>query len=93
VARYSTQYARVENNNKKQNYEKMADSFYTQKIADEVLARMAEGESVRSICRSPGMPSEARSAAGRARIERASLPAIAWPANFNSIIGLTRSWS
>jgi hypothetical protein len=36
----------------------MIDTLYTREIADEVLARMAEGESVRAICRSPGMPSE-----------------------------------
>lgn len=32
---------------------------YTQEIADRICARLAEGESLRAICRTEGMPSEA----------------------------------
>jgi hypothetical protein len=31
-------------------------SVYTQDVADEICLRMAEGESLRAICRTPGMP-------------------------------------
>ena len=31
---------------------------YTREIADTICTRMAEGESLRAICRDPGMPSE-----------------------------------
>lgn len=34
-------------------------SVYTLEIAEEILSRLATGESLRSICRTPGMPTEA----------------------------------
>ena len=34
--------------------------FCTQKLADEICRRLAEGESLRSIARTPGFPSESR---------------------------------
>ena len=36
----------------------MTQTNYTREIADTICARMSEGESLRSICRSPGFPSE-----------------------------------
>jgi hypothetical protein len=36
----------------------MTDSLYTPALADEICRRVSEGESVRAICRDPGMPSE-----------------------------------
>jgi terminase small subunit-like protein len=36
----------------------MTDCLYTPQLADEICRRISEGESVRSICRDPGMPSE-----------------------------------
>jgi hypothetical protein len=37
----------------------MANSIYTQEIADEILVRLAEGESLRAICRDLHMPDKA----------------------------------
>jgi hypothetical protein len=34
-------------------------SRYTQEIADEICRRLADGEGLKEICRTPGMPSEA----------------------------------
>jgi hypothetical protein len=36
----------------------MTQTNYTREVADTICTRMSEGESLRSICRSPGMPSE-----------------------------------
>ena len=36
----------------------MTQTNYTRELADSICARMSEGESLRSICRSPGLPSE-----------------------------------
>jgi len=36
----------------------MNDTLYTREIADEICRRIAEGESLRSICRDAGSPSE-----------------------------------
>ena len=36
----------------------MTQTNYTREVADAICARMSEGESLRSICRSAGMPSE-----------------------------------
>ena len=36
----------------------MTDCLYTRELADEICRRISEGESLRSICRDPGMPSE-----------------------------------
>jgi hypothetical protein len=36
----------------------MTDCLYNRELADEICRRVSEGESVRSICRDPGMPSE-----------------------------------
>ena len=36
----------------------MTQTNYTREIADTVCSRMSEGESLRAICRDPGMPSE-----------------------------------
>ena len=36
----------------------MTLSNYTREIADTICSRMSEGESLRAICRDPGMPSE-----------------------------------
>jgi hypothetical protein len=36
----------------------MADCLYTRQLADEICRRISEGESLRSICRDPGFPSE-----------------------------------
>jgi hypothetical protein len=36
----------------------MTQTNYTREIADTICARMSEGESLRAICRDPGMPSE-----------------------------------
>lgn len=33
-------------------------SIYTEEIADEICRRLAEGESLRSVCRDDGMPAE-----------------------------------
>ena len=35
----------------------MAQEFYTPELADEILMRMANGESLRQICSGPGKPS------------------------------------
>jgi hypothetical protein len=37
----------------------MTQSSYTPEIADLICTRLSEGESLRSICRDPGMPTEA----------------------------------
>jgi len=37
----------------------MPDTRYTPELAAEICRRMAEGESLRAICRDPGMPPEA----------------------------------
>src|ERR1700730_12709917 len=37
----------------------MTQTSYTRELADAICGRMAEGESLRSICRDPGMPTEA----------------------------------
>jgi hypothetical protein len=37
----------------------MPDTRYTPELAAEICRRMAEGESLRGICRDPGMPPEA----------------------------------
>jgi hypothetical protein len=34
------------------------DNLYTSALADTICRRLSEGESLRSICRDPGMPSE-----------------------------------
>ena len=36
----------------------MTDSIYTPALADAICKRISEGESLRAICRDPGMPSE-----------------------------------
>jgi hypothetical protein len=36
----------------------MTQSSYTRKLADLICARLSEGESLRSICKDPGMPTE-----------------------------------
>ena len=36
----------------------MSDCLYTPILADAICKRIAEGESLRSVCRDPGMPSE-----------------------------------
>ena len=36
----------------------MTQTNYTHQIADTICSRMSEGESLRAICRDPGMPSE-----------------------------------
>jgi hypothetical protein len=36
----------------------MTQSIYTGKLADLICTRLSEGESLRSICRDPGMPTE-----------------------------------
>ena len=36
----------------------MTATNYTRELSDTICARMAEGESLRAICRDPGMPSE-----------------------------------
>lgn len=36
----------------------MTQSSYTRKLADLICARLPEGESLRSICKDPGMPTE-----------------------------------
>src|SRR3954470_5518267 len=36
----------------------MTDSMYTSALADTICERLSEGESLRSICRDPGMPTE-----------------------------------
>ena len=36
----------------------MTATNYTRELADAICSRMAEGESLRAICRDPGMPSE-----------------------------------
>jgi hypothetical protein len=36
----------------------MADGFYTPALADAICMRISEGESLRSVCRDPGMPTE-----------------------------------
>jgi hypothetical protein len=36
----------------------MSDTKYTRDLAVEICRRMAEGESLRSVCRDAGMPSE-----------------------------------
>ena len=36
----------------------MTQTNYTSEIADTICSRMSEGESLRAICRDPGMPSE-----------------------------------
>jgi hypothetical protein len=36
----------------------MTQSRYTRKLADLICARLSEGESLRSICKDPGMPTE-----------------------------------
>src|SRR4051795_1213338 len=36
----------------------MTDSVYTSALADTICERLSEGESLRSICRDPGMPTE-----------------------------------
>ena len=36
----------------------MTQTNYTRDIADTICTRMSEGESLRAICRDPGMPSE-----------------------------------
>ena len=38
--------------------EEMTQTNYTREIADTISTRMAEGESLRAICRDPGMPCE-----------------------------------
>ena len=37
---------------------RMTQTNYTRQIADTICTRMSEGESLRAICRDPGMPSE-----------------------------------
>jgi len=37
---------------------KMTQSNYTHEMAETICSRMSEGESLRAICRDPGMPSE-----------------------------------
>ena len=37
---------------------RMTQTNYTSEIADTICSRMSEGESLRAICRDPGMPSE-----------------------------------
>src|SRR5215472_156664 len=37
---------------------RMTQTNYTREIADTICSRMSEGESLRAICRDPGMPSE-----------------------------------
>ena len=36
----------------------MPDNLYTPALADEICRRISEGESLRAICRDPGMPSD-----------------------------------
>jgi len=36
----------------------MTQTNYTREIADTICSRMSESESLRAICRDPGMPSE-----------------------------------
>jgi Bacteriophage Sf6, terminase small subunit-like len=36
----------------------MTQTNYTREIAETICTRMSEGESLRAICRDPGMPSE-----------------------------------
>ena len=36
----------------------MTDGFYTPALADTICTRISEGESLRAICRDPGMPTE-----------------------------------
>ena len=36
----------------------MTRTKYTREIANSICTRMSEGESLRAICRDPGMPSE-----------------------------------
>src|SRR3954471_18390830 len=36
----------------------MPDSLYTPQLAERICKRIAEGESLRAICRDPGMPTE-----------------------------------
>jgi hypothetical protein len=36
----------------------MTDSIYTPALADTICRRISEGESLRAICRNPGMPTE-----------------------------------
>jgi terminase small subunit-like protein len=36
----------------------MTTTNYTRELADTICSRMAEGESLRAICRTPGFPSE-----------------------------------
>ena len=43
---------------------KMTQTNYTREIADAICSRMSEGESLRAICRDPGMPSEGTVVAG-----------------------------
>src|SRR5262249_10204087 len=37
---------------------KMTQTSYTREIAETICSRMSEGESLRAICRDPGIPSE-----------------------------------
>jgi hypothetical protein len=36
----------------------MSESLYTPELAETICRRIAEGESLRAICRDPGMPTE-----------------------------------
>src|SRR3984885_1609387 len=49
---------RDDNDNNKKSKNNMTDCLYTRELADEICRRISEGESLRSICRDPGMPSE-----------------------------------
>ena len=42
----------------REKYNAVTQTNYTREVADTICARMAEGESLRSICRTPGIPSE-----------------------------------
>ena len=67
----------------------MPDNLYTPALADTICKRIAEGESLRAICRDPGMPSEGTVRGWAGKTATALERVIVSPANCNWTTGPT----